>query len=396
MIIAGLMTGTSGDGLDIAVVDLTLEDGEGRPGLVLRLLHEREVTLPDDLAEDVLRLLEPRDLPLALVSSVDARLGRFSGDALSRSLSEAGVTVDLVVSHGQTVRHDVADGRVTGTLQLGQPAWIAERTGAPVLGDVRSRDVSAGGQGAPLAGLLDHLLLAGATAPTAALNLGGIANITVVAPGHDTIAYDTGPANALIDLMAARVTRGTPGYDRDGEIAARGRTLDPLLSDLLAEPYYALEPPKSTGKELFHSAYLDAALARFTDRHGDPRAEDVVATLTTLTARTVADACRRHAVTSLVASGGGTRNPVLMDALRRELDDVSLGTTDRLGLPEGSKEAVLMAVLGWFTWHGLPGTLPSVTGATRPTVAGRLTPGAGHLRLPEPLGAPPTRLRIVR
>ncbi|CAM3647094.1 anhydro-N-acetylmuramic acid kinase [Isoptericola cucumis] len=401
MIVVGLMTGTSADALDVAVVDLTLDGApQGAAAqdvageLVVRLLDHREVAFADELAGDLLRLLEPRDVPLALVSGVDARLGRFCADAVERVLADTGVAADLVVSHGQTVRHDVADGRVTGTLQIGQPAWIAERTGVPVLSDVRSRDVAAGGQGAPLAGILDHLLLAGADAPTAALNLGGIANITVVAPGRDTVAFDTGPANALVDLMARRITGDGRGYDRDGALAARGHVLPALLDDLLAEPYYALPAPKSTGKELFHAAYLDRHLARYTDQHGAPDDLDVIATLTALTARTVADQCRAHGVGAVVASGGGTRNPTLMRALEAELGH-PVDTTDRLGLPEGAKEATLMALVGWLTWHGLPAALPSVTGAARGTVAGRLTPGAGPLRLAAPLDTLPARLRVV-
>ncbi|WP_166851335.1 anhydro-N-acetylmuramic acid kinase [Isoptericola sp. BMS4] len=392
MIVVGLMTGTSADGLDVAVADLALDGDE----LALRVLDHREVAFPDDLADDILRLLEPRDVPLSLVSGVDARLGRFCADAVADVLAETGVVADLVVSHGQTVRHDVTDGQVTGTFQIGQPAWIAERTGVPVLSDVRSHDVAAGGQGAPLASVLDHLLLADAEIPTAALNLGGIANITVVAPGRPTVAYDTGPANALIDLMARRITGEPRAYDRDGALAAAGEVLPALLDDLLAEPYYALDAPKSTGKELFHAAYLDEHLSRYAAAHGEPDPHDVVATLTVLTARTVVDQCRARGVGAVVASGGGTRNPVLMAALRRELGAAPVRTTDELGLPEGAKEATLMALLGWLTWHGLPGTLPGVTGATHGTLAGRITPGAGPLRLGEPPAAPPARLRVVR
>ncbi|PFG43838.1 anhydro-N-acetylmuramic acid kinase [Isoptericola jiangsuensis] len=390
MIVAGLMTGTSADALDVALVDLE-PDATGAE-LSMRLLDHREVDLPPDLALDLLRLLEPRDVPLSLVSDVDGRLGRFCGEAVATVLAEAGTGCDLVVLHGQTVRHDVTDGVVTSTWQLGQPAWVAERTGVPVLSDVRARDVAAGGQGAPLAGLLDHLLLAGAAEPVAALNLGGIANVTVVAPGADTLAFDTGPANALIDVVARRITGEPRGFDRDGLLAARGTVHAGLLADLLAEPYYGLPAPKSTGKELFHGAYLDGFLARYPDL--DPH--DVAATVTELTARTVADACRAHGVRSVVASGGGTRNPVLVAALRRELGaDVPLTTTDEtLGLPEGAKEACLMALVGWLAWHGLPGTLPSVTGAAHPTIAGRLTPGAGPLRLPAPLTTSPTALRV--
>jgi anhydro-N-acetylmuramic acid kinase len=393
MIVAGLMGGTSADALDVALVDLRLE-APAHGELTMRLLDVREVDFDEDLALDILRLLEPRDVPLALVSSVDTRLGQACAAAVADVCARAGTAADLVVVHGQTVRHDVTDGAVTGTWQLGQPAWVAERVGVPVLSDVRARDVAAGGQGAPLAGMLDHLLLAGADEPTAALNLGGIANITVVAPDRDTVAFDTGPANALIDLMARRVTGDARGFDRDGALAARGRTDGALLDALLADPYYALPAPKSTGKEHFHATYLD----RFLTSHPGLGDHDVLATLTTLTARTVADACRRHGVRSVVASGGGTRNPTLMAALRRELGDaVPVRTTDEaLGLPEGAKEACLMALVGWLTWHGLPATLPSVTGASHGTVAGRLSPGAAPLRLPAPLDHGPTRLRVLR
>lgn len=389
MIVAGLMAGTSADALDVALVDLALEVDQT---LTMRLLAAREVAFDEALALDILRLLEPRDVPLALVSSVDGRFGRACADAVAQVSAEAGVTCDLVVMHGQTVRHDITDGVVTSTLQIGQPAWVAERTGVPVLSDVRSRDVAAGGQGAPMASILDHLLAAGVEGTTAMLNLGGIANLTVVGPSRETVAFDTGPANALIDLVARRISGDPRAFDRDGAYAARGEIDDVLLQDLLTEPYYALAAPKSTGKELFHADYLDRFLAARPglDDH------DVIATLTALTARTVADACHAHGVTAVVASGGGTRNPVLMAALRRELGtDVTLRTTDdAFGLPEGAKEACLMALVGWLTWHGLPATLPSVTGAVGPRIAGRLSPGAGPLHLPEPLHHLPARLRV--
>lgn len=406
MIIAGLMTGTSADALDVALVEFRTEEpslGEqaSGPTLSMRLLAFREAPLEEELALDILRLLEPDDVPLQLVSSVDARLGQFAADAVEVLCREIGTSCDLVVSHGQTILHDVVDGSVTSTLQLGQPAWIAEATGAPVLSDVRSRDVAAGGQGAPLASILDHLLLANGKTPTALLNLGGIANLTVASPGAETIAFDTGPANALIDLMARRITGDPRGIDHDGALAARG-TADPmLLEDLLADPYYAAPAPKSTGKEHFHSDYLDSRLER--RRAADPTLDDVdvIATLTTLTARTVARACRDHGVRRVVASGGGTRNPTLMALLRTELEvafgaDVNLRTTDEaLALPGDAKEACLMALLGWLSWHSLPATLPSVTGAARGTIAGRLTPGRGPLQLPPPLHRMPTSLRVV-
>lgn len=388
MIVAGLMSGTSVDALDIAVVDLEPDGSE----LVMQILAHREVAFPADLGEALLEVLQPHPIPMSLVGRVDTDLGRFSADALAAVLEEEGLDCDLVVSHGQTIYHWIEDGVARGTLQVGQPAWIAERVGTPVLSDVRVRDLTVGGQGAPLASTLDTLLLTGEPTPTAALNLGGIANITVVAPGTDPIAYDTGPANALIDAMARRITGGALAFDRGGELAAAGKIQPELLSDLLADPYYAAAPPKSTGKELFHEVYLDRALAR----HADTSPLDVIATVTALTARTVAQACLSHGVTQVLASGGGTRNPILMDQLGTALgEDVRLDTTDAIGLPSEAKEACLMALLGWLSWHGLPATVASCTGARRATVAGRLTPGSGPLRLPDPHPHPPTRLRIT-
>ncbi|MGJ7559597.1 anhydro-N-acetylmuramic acid kinase [Brevibacterium casei] len=391
MIIAGLMTGTSADALDVALAEFVHDPSADELGV--RLLAGEEMPFDPALRTDILRLLEPVELPLSLVSDVDGRLGRFSAEALAQVCANVGAVPDLVVSHGQTVRHDIAEARVTSTLQLGQPAWIAETLGVPVLSDVRSRDIAAGGQGAPLVGILDAMLLTDADTPIALLNLGGIANVTVIAPDQDPFAFDTGPANALIDVLARRIADGAQSCDVDGELAARGRVDAALLSDLLGEPYYRLPAPKSTGKEHFHAAYLD----RYLVDHPRLSEVDAIATVTALTARTIAEAVRPHGVTAVIASGGGTRNPTLMRALRAELGEtVTLETTDAaLGLPEGSKEAVLMALIGWLSWHGLPSTEPSLTGAARPTIAGRLSPGWRPLRLPAPLERRPRRLRIL-
>ncbi|MEY8570389.1 anhydro-N-acetylmuramic acid kinase [Brevibacterium linens] len=399
MIIAGLMTGTSADGLDLVIAEFMPDPtvgsdlvGADPTTLTVRILAERETPFDDQLAADILRLLEPADLPLSLVSSVDGRLGRFCAEALSELCADHDLSPDLVVSHGQTVRHDITDGQVTSTLQLGQPAFIAERLGVPVLSDVRSRDVAAGGQGAPLVGLLDSLLLSDVEAPTAVLNLGGIANITVITSGRDPIAFDTGPANALIDILARRITDGRQSYDRDGTLAAAGTVDEDLLAALLTEPFYGRPAPKSTGKELFHAAYLDS----FLESHPRLGEHDQIATVTALTARTIAEAVRDHDVTTVIASGGGTRNPELMRRLGEVLGEgIALTSSDEaFGLPEGSKEALLMALLGWLSWHGLDGTAPSLTGAIGPRIAGRFTPGDGPLQLPEPLHRRPTRLRL--
>ncbi|MBO0873251.1 MAG: anhydro-N-acetylmuramic acid kinase, partial [Pseudonocardia sp.] len=274
--------------------------------------------------------------------------------------------------------------------QLGQPAWIAEATGVPVLSDVRARDIAAGGHGAPLASVFDVLLVggrAGHGGARAALNIGGIANVTVLRDGEPPVAFDTGPGNALIDAAVRRATGGAAHYDADGARARRGSVDQALLAELLAEPYYAAPPPKSTGKELFHPGYLPAPQRLGVD--------DLVATLTELTARTIADACARYRVTEVIASGGGVRNPALMAALRRNLAPAELTTIDALGMPPEAKEAYLFALLGFLSWHGVPATVPSCTGARHPSIVGRLSPGAGPLRLPPPATTAPTRLSLL-
>jgi anhydro-N-acetylmuramic acid kinase len=228
--------------------------------------------------------------------------------------------------------------------------------------------------------LVDVLWLRGRPGVPVALNLGGIANVTVAGASGDPVAFDTGPANALIDAAVVEVTRGRAAYDEDGALAAAGRVHAPLLERLLSEPYYRLPPPKTTGKELFHAGRLRAALSGFEAL----APEDVVATLTRLTARTVADAVRPLGATEVVASGGGTRNPALMAALRAELAGTPLRTSDELGVPAAAKEAYAFAVLGFLTVHGLVGTVPACTGARGARVLGSLTPGNRPLRLPPP------------
>ena len=386
MVVIGLISGTSVDAIDAAAARFT-RDGDA---LVLQPLGQREMPWPAGTKRRLLAALPPADVTMGEVCALDVLVGEaFAGAALEAVRDLAGGHADLVSSHGQNVFHMVEGGRARGTLQLGQPALIAEATGLPVVSDLRARDVAAGGQGAPLASTLDALWLAGGGGPRAALNLGGIANITVVGqPGEPIVAFDTGPASCLLDLEALRITGGAQGCDWDGRLALAGQVRTDLLERLLAEPYYAALAPKSTGRELFDAGHLArhaAGLPAVSDA-------DAMATLTELTARTVADACRRHGVREVVASGGGVRNPALMAALRRAVDPVPVVTSEDRGLPSGAKEAYLFALLGYLSWHGLPGTVPGATGAG-PRILGRISPGAGALRMPTP-GLMPGRLVI--
>ncbi|WP_037854891.1 anhydro-N-acetylmuramic acid kinase [Streptomyces sp. NRRL S-340] len=388
MRVIGLMSGTSYDAIEAAAADLAL-DGDT---LLLRPLGHLSVPYPADVRDLIAATLPPAATTTQAICALDTGIGRAFAEAAGRALRElCGGTADLVVSHGQTMHHWVEDGTVRGTLQLGRPAWIAEATGLPVVSDLRSRDVAAGGQGAPLVGMTDTLLLRALPGTPAALNLGGIANVTVLAPGAEPLAFDTGPANALLDAAVRHVTDGAAAYDEDGRRAAAGRTSPALLRVLLDDPYYRRPAPKTTGKEHFHLPYLQRALEAVPT----PGTDDVLATLTRLTAVTVADACRAHGVTELVVSGGGLHNPVLMRMIAEELPGVRLRPSDELGVPSDAKEALAFAVLGYLTVNGLPGTLPSATGARRATLLGSITPGHGPLRLPQPAPRPPHRLRIT-
>jgi anhydro-N-acetylmuramic acid kinase len=341
---------------------------------------------PEETRRRLRAALPPAPVTMGEVCALDVLVGEaFAAASLAGQHDLAGGGAELVASHGQNVFHWVTDGRARGTLQLGQPAIIAEATGLPVVSDLRARDIAAGGQGAPLASTLDALWLGGAGGPRAALNLGGIANITVVGEaGGPVLAYDTGPASCLLDIAAARLTAGAQHCDLDGRLALSGIVRTDLLGRLLAEPYYAAAPPKSTGRELFDTGYV----ARCLDGLPDVTGPDLMATLTQLTASTVAAACCHHGVTEVVASGGGVRNPALMAALGRELGAIRLVTSDERGLPSDAKEAYLFALLGFLSWHGLAGTIGGATGARAPRILGRISPGLGPLRLPAPRLAP--------
>jgi anhydro-N-acetylmuramic acid kinase len=385
--VVGMISGTSFDAIETAVADLELDGTD----LLLTPVGALSVEMPDELRRRIAAVLPPATTTVEAVTKLDADLGRAFAAAAVRANDEiGGGASDLVVSHGQTVFHWVQDGRAHGGLQLGNPAWIAQATGLPVVADLRNRDIAAGGQGAPLVSLLDELLVLGGDPHRGSLNLGGISNITVT-DGRLVTAYDIGPANALMDAAVTALTGGAETFDVDGARAARGTVRADLLDRLLAEPYYAAPPPKSTGKELFHPGYLADM------QQGLPAIDpdDLLATLTELTARVVTDACRAHELTDLVAAGGGGRNPVLMDRSATLAAPCQVRTVEEFGLPSSAKEAYLFAVLGYLTVHGLPGTLAGATGAPTGSVLGSVTPGVAGWQLP-PAGSEMPRRLVVR
>ena len=411
MIVIGLISGTSADGIDAAVADVGLDDGLLR----LRPLGHRSIDYPAKLRDALWEALPPTEAGPEELCRLDAELGQAFGDAAVAVNAEvAGSRAELISSHGQTIHHLVDEaGRARGTLQLGQPAWIAEATGLPVVSDLRNRDIAAGGHGAPLVAYPDVLLLAGRDrsgkassdepgaggsstalegepAVRALLNIGGIANVTLRRPDGSSLAFDTGPGNALIDAAVAEQTAEAERVDWDGKRARRGRVHEGLLAALLTDPYYRQPAPKSTGKEWFHRGYL----ARFLAEAPEVTDDDVVATVTALTAETITRAASEHGVAELVASGGGTANPALMDELRLRATGVRIRTIDELGVPSDAKEAYWFAALGFCTAHGIPGTLPSCTGAAHPSLLGHLTPGAEGFPRWDRLD-PPSAMQVV-
>ncbi len=388
MRVLGLMSGTSVDGIDAALVHFIPNTGDSDGVLQLHVEHHEEFPWPDDLRNRLLAAVTPAQVGVAELCALDQLVG--SEFARVVRDSAAWGPCDLVSSHGQTLHHAVdADGRVSGTLQIGEPAWIAA-TGIPVVSNLRAADIAEGGQGAPLAALLDELWLG--EQPTAALNLGGIANVSIVGAGP-VLAGDTGPANCLLDEQALRLTGQR--CDFDGKLARQGQVRQDVLDALSSEPWFDLPLPRSTGRDLFNGAWLNTSLARIGLRVSDIPGPDLMTTLLELTARSVAD--QLPAVERLVVSGGGTNNPVLMARLAA-LSGVPVLVSDDLGLPSSAKEAVLCALIGFLSVMGHPGTVrgPSgrqATGAARPTVLGTLTPPSASFD--RQTSRPPHRLLIT-
>jgi anhydro-N-acetylmuramic acid kinase len=373
------MSGTSLDGVDAALVTVT----GGVPPAAVRL--EAFYTRPYTGAERArLRaVLRPR-VRLDALTIANAWLGDLFADAALAVIAQAGLAprdIDAIGSHGQTVwHHPPAGGAPGATLQLGEPCVIAERTGVLTVADFRPRDMAAGGHGAPLVPFTDFLQYRSETESRLLLNIGGIANVTYLPRGcaaADVLAFDTGPGNLLLDGYLRRATRGRLTYDVDGRLAATGTVRADLLDALLAHPYFAAPPPKSTGREAFGDALL-ASLALPTA----PAARaDIAVTLTAVTAESVARAVRdfvlpRGPVDVLVVGGGGAYNPTLMAGLAARLPGLAVVAQDTLGTPAAAKEAVAFALLAHATLCGAPGTLPAATGAAHPVVLGKIVPGA--------------------
>jgi len=390
MRIIGLLSGTSVDAIDAALVHMHQHDDE------LALTIEAFASTPFEpaLRQRIQALIDHGGGGVAAVCELNVEIGvAFAAAACALMQAHPARPVDLIASHGQTVYHQVAAGHTRATLQLGAAAEIAERTGVATVSDVRSRDVAAGGQGAPLAPYLDALLFGSAQHDRVLLNIGGIANVTLIPAGApwSALACDTGPGNALIDGAMMHISAGAERFDRDGARAARGRIADALLAGWLSDPYFAAAAPKSTGRERFGRAFLDAALAH------DLADDDLLATLTALSARSIAAMIRRLTpAAEVIVSGGGAHNHTLWRGLHAALGAAyPLRPSRAFGLAEDAKEAVLFAVLGLAHVQRWPANLPRCTGAGSGVVLGSLTPGRdGAVPVVHPRPAP-RRARLV-
>ncbi len=390
MRVIGMMSGTSVDAIDVAVCELARDPQAHADGLLLRLVAYREQPFPSRLQRRVLNLLREQSTPLADLTELNFLLGDAFADAVLETLCTEGIgadEVDLVASHGQTIYHLMEPSRRPSTLQLGEAAVIARKVGVTTVADFRVADVAAGGEGAPLASFLDVLLSSSPDRTRALQNIGGIANVTFIPAGSGVdraYAFDIGPGNALIDYGARHFSGGRAHFDRDGAMARAGYADTELLESVLRHPYFSRRPPKTTGRELFGDEFAAELIARAASRNLSP--EDTMATLTALTAETIAAAYRDFGpprVDELVVSGGGAHNPALLDRLRAALPDACIRLYDDFGLPGEAKEAVLFALLGYEALHGRPANLPSCTGAAAPAILGKVTPGANYRPLME-------------
>ncbi|NLH17000.1 MAG: anhydro-N-acetylmuramic acid kinase [Phycisphaerae bacterium] len=376
------MSGTSLDGIDVAVIDLAPRNSR----VVVRLTAFETIPWPLSVRQDLLQLCRPNSGSTADIGFMNFLVGRLFAEALLRTCRKHRIppgSIDLIGSHGQTIWHDPKGRRfgraaVPSTLQIGEPAVIAQRTGITTVADFRTADLAAGGQGAPLVPYSDFVLFRHTTKSRAIQNIGGIGNVTWL-PARCTIdeilAFDTGPGNMVIDGLVDLFTQGKQTYDPGGRLAANGTVHRPLLAQMLRHPYFRKEPPKSTGREDFGILYCHELLK--LARRFRLRNEDVLITVTAFTAQTIADAYRRflpRMPDEIYLAGGGAHNRTLVRMLADLLPDIPLRTTDELGIPIDAREAVAFAILARASALGSPNNVPSATGAKRPVILGKIVP----------------------
>jgi len=383
MLVLGMMSGTSADGIDVALARIS----GAPPKVKAKLLGNTPVKLPAALRMEILRVAEQQPVTAGALSQLNFRLGELLASAVltaCRHFEMSPSKIDLLGSHGQTIFHE---GRpipyfgspTASTLQIGEPSVIAALTGITTVGDFRPADIALGGQGAPLVPYADYLLYRDEKLGRVSLNLGGIANVTVLpraAKPQQVLAFDTGPANMLIDALVSHFTRGRQRFDKNARLALEGRSFPALLDAFMSDPYLKLAPPKSTGREYYGHAYLKKILA--LGRHHRAKPNDLIRAATIFTALSVVDALNRFVlpktkIQQLIVSGGGTHNPLILAQLSAALPGIEVLPSSRLGIPEDAKEAFAFAVLAYETFHQRPSNLPSATGARGPAILGKIS-----------------------
>jgi anhydro-N-acetylmuramic acid kinase len=389
MRVLGMMSGTSADGIDVASVRIS----GAPPSLSVKFEGHHHVRFPARVRAAILRLANGGATTTAEISQLNFLLGEEFAAAAVAACKRWHVPlrrIGLIGSHGQTIFHQGTAARfldrrrVASTLQIGEPTIIAARTGVTTIADFRPGDMAAGGQGAPLVPFVDYLLYRDANLGRVALNIGGIANVTVIpraARPEDVFAFDTGPGNMIIDALVERSTGRRMTFDRDARIALRGQVIRPLLERMLRSAYLRLPPPKTAGREQFGLQYADELISWARKRRA--RSEDLVRTATIFTALSIADAFRRFIfsrvrVNELIVAGGGTKNPLLLAQLRAALPGIEIVPSSRFGVPPEAKEALAFAVLAHEALQGRVNNLPSATGAKRGAILGKLV--HGHAR----------------
>jgi anhydro-N-acetylmuramic acid kinase len=382
MLVLGLMSGTSADGIDVALARIS----GAPPRVKVQLLNHTAVKFPAQVRAEILRVAEQRPITAGELSQLNFRLGQLFADAAKTACKRFRVaisSVDLIGSHGQTIFHQGVAANYLGastssTLQIGEAAVIAARTGVTTVADFRPADMAVGGQGAPLVPYADYLLYSDRKLGRASLNLGGIANVTVIpadAARERVFAFDTGPANMLIDALVAHFTGDRKKFDDGARMALAGRAIPALLDELMRDPYLKLKPPKSTGREYYGADYAKRLLT--LGRRYGAKPDDLIRCVTIFTALSVVDAVNRFVTTKtrlnqLIVSGGGARNPLIMAQLAAALPGVEVLPSSRLGVPEEGKEAFAFALLAYETFHQRAGNVFSATGAIGPAVLGKI------------------------
>jgi anhydro-N-acetylmuramic acid kinase len=378
------MSGTSLDGIDVAIIDIT---GSGFKAKI-NVLTSHSVPYPKKIREALLAVSNTSALT-GDISRLNFLLGELYVEALEETAERADIplsTVKLIGCHGQTIFHEGQGSqflgkRVASTFQIGESSVISERTGIDVISNFRERDVAAGGKGAPLVPYLDYMLMRHRGRGRVAINIGGIANLTAIPPNTNTdrvIAFDTGPGNMVIDQLVSRITQGGLTFDRDGNMAAAGVVDVKLLAKLLRDKYFRAKPPKTAGREQYGVEFVTKLLDT------ELSSEDLIATATAVTAESIALGVRNFVlpemrVDEVFVSGGGTHNPTLMRMLRKALDPIPVMESTEVGLDVDAKEAIAFAVMAYETAHLRPSNVPMATGAKRPVVLGKITPnGAPH------------------